>query len=66
MMDVPKMIFSFWQKIALPKVLGEKVHYHGEKYTCPAKDLVFFDECVDENFPEPECRTLDGLFNFKK
>jgi hypothetical protein len=41
---VPALEFDVWSKIDLPKVLVWKAYSCVEKFTYPAKDLVFFDE----------------------
>jgi hypothetical protein len=41
--DVSKLMYLFWLKTALFKVLGEKVHFLGEKSTSSDKDFVFLD-----------------------
>jgi hypothetical protein len=42
----------FGQKIALLKVLCGKVCCHDTKFTCLAKDCIFFDECTAINIPK--------------
>jgi hypothetical protein len=52
--NVRKLAFLFWSKVTLLKVLCEKVYFHDAKSTCPAKDLVFFDEYSTVHIPKLE------------
>jgi hypothetical protein len=56
--DVPTVVFVSWPKITLSQLLSEKAHYHGSKSTCPAKDLLSFDECAMLNILNLEDRLL--------
>jgi hypothetical protein len=51
-MYVPTWVFVFWPKITLLKVLCGKTYQHDAKFTHPAKDMIFFDECAAVNIPK--------------
>jgi hypothetical protein len=57
-LDVIKLVFVSYPKTPSQKLLYGKAHYHDTKSTCPAKDLIFFDNCSAINIPKLDVAML--------